>query len=271
MPAATATARVSDRDELDVWVIGEGTPIVLVHGFFFYSLLKPLAEELAKKGDYQAIWYQRRGYNGKPTEPVDIPEQARDVVKILDELEIRKAHIVGHSAGAAFTLALATEAPDRLSSVALFDFALANQVESGKMLKERAGPSIAKAKAGDVEGAATDWLELLGTSREVMERTLPGSWSAMVEDAPTVFQVDLPSLDKWTPDSARVKAIDVPVAYLGVSEIPPFRETGELLQRWLPELTVLDLSTDDHFFPATAAKETAAVIDGWIKDRGTAM
>ncbi len=270
IPAPTATVKVSDKDELDVWVVGEGAPVVLVHGFFFYNLLKPVAEELAEKGDYQATWYHRRGYNGKPTEPVDLPEQALDVVKILDELEIRKAHVVGHSAGAAFTLALAMQAPDRLSSVALFDFALANQVESGKMLQEQAGPTIAKAKSGDVEGAATDWLDLLGASREVMEQALPGSWSAMVQDAPTVFQVDLPVLAPWTPDPEKVKAIEVPVAHLGISEIPPFRETGELLQKWLPNLTVLEMSTHDHFFPVTATEETAAVIDNWIKSQGTA-
>lgn len=141
MPAPTATVKVSAKDELDVWVVGEGTPVVLVHGAFFWYLLKPLAEELAKKGDCQAIWYHRRGYNGKPTEPVDIPDQARDIVKILDELEISKAHAVGHSAGAAFTLEVAMQAPDRLLSAALFDFALANQVESGHMLKEASMPN----------------------------------------------------------------------------------------------------------------------------------
>ena len=261
------TTKGSDTNELDFWAVGEGTPVVLVHGFFFYNLLKPLAEELARLGDYQAIWFARRGYNGSQTDPVGLPEQARDIIKILDELKIPKAHVVGHSAGAAFTLALATQAADRLLSIALLDFALANQVESGYMLKENAGPTIAKAKTGDVEGAATDWLKLLGTSREVMEEALPGSWSAMVEDAPTVFSVDLPAIDRWTPTPAKVKAIEVPVAYLGISEIPPFRETGELLQTWLPRLTVLKLSTQDHFFPVTRTGETATVIDSWIQSQ----
>lgn len=270
MPAPTATVKVSDKDELDVWVVGEGTPVVLVHGLFFYNLLKPLAEELAEKGDYQAIWYHRRGYNENTTEPVELAENGRDVVKILDELEISKAHVVGHSSGANYALAMVTEAPDRVSSIALLDFMLANDVESGGMIKEFAATTIAKAMDGDPEGAAKEWLKLLGISREVMERALPGSWSTMLKDSPTVFKVDLPALDQWSPDPARVKAIQVPVAHLVTGSAPPAaHETGELLKTWLPKLTVLEISTDDHFFPVTATAETVAVIDNWIKSQDT--
>jgi pimeloyl-ACP methyl ester carboxylesterase len=270
VPAPTATVKVSDTDELDVWAVGEGTPVVLVHGAYFWYLLKPLAEELAKKGHCQAIWYARRGYNGKPTKPVDVPEQARDVVKILDQLEIRKAHVIGHSAGAVWTLALAMEAPDRPLSVALLDFMLPNQIESGKMIREAAGPLIAKVQAGDIEGAAEDQLSMLGVSHDFMDQILPGSWPAMVKDARTWFQFDLPALDQWTAGPEKVKAIEVPIANLRVSDAPPFRETNELMQKWIPDLTVLELSTDHHFFPVTATAETAAVLDSWVRGQGAA-
>lgn len=197
-------------------------------------LLKPVAEELAKKGDYQAIWYHRRGYNGKPTEPFDVSDQARDVVKILDELEIRKAHVVSHSAGANYTLELATLAPDRLSSAALLDFVLVNHVESGNILIEAMKPSLEKAQAGDLEGAAEAFLAAVGGIKELIEPVLPGSWSTMAKDAPTWFQLELPAFMAWKLDPANVRAIEVPVAYLTTSELAPFRETGELLQKWLP-------------------------------------
>jgi pimeloyl-ACP methyl ester carboxylesterase len=265
MPAPTATVQVSDKDELDVWVVGEGTPVVLVHGGLFYFFLKPLAEELAKKGDYQAIWYHRRGYRGKPTEPVDVREQARDVVKILDALEISKAHVVGHSAGVAFTLEVAMQAHDRVLSAALFDASVANLVPSFEVLKELFKPSIEKARAGDFEGGAAALLAALGSSKERLERALPGAWSAMLEDAPNWFQVDQPVLMKWEPDPAKVKAIEVPLAFMSVSGLPPIEETGELLKKWQPTLTMLEISTDDHFFPITEPAETAEVYDKWIK------
>lgn len=270
IPAPTATVKVSDEDELGVWAVGEGTPVVLVHGSLFWYLLKPLAEELAKKGDYQAIWYHRRGYNGKPTEPpVAVADQARDVVKILDELKISKAHVVGHSAGGTYTVELAMQAQDRLLSAVLLDWFFLNQIESGNIIREQMRPSIEKAQTGDFEGAAVDLLATLECTEELMDRTLPGSWSDMLEDAPTWFQVEAPAGPEWTPDRARVKAIEVPVALISVTELPPYRETAELLKKWLPNLTMLEISSDHHFFPVTATEETAAVIDNWITSQGT--
>lgn len=52
-PVPTKNVRVSDHDDLDVFVVGGGVPIVLVHGALVWSLLKPLAEELAAKGGYR--------------------------------------------------------------------------------------------------------------------------------------------------------------------------------------------------------------------------
>ncbi|MBW3584155.1 MAG: alpha/beta hydrolase, partial [Euryarchaeota archaeon] len=193
-PAPTLSVKVSDKDELDVWVVGEGVPVVLIHGAFFGSLLKPLAEQVAAQEGYQAIWYRRRGYNGKPTAPAPVPVQAQDVVKILDALGIDKAHVVGHSAGGVFALALAIEAPDRLLSAAFFDCIL-TQVPAAGMLADLAKPAIAKAQAGDFEGAAATFLAGLGVDQELMDERLPGSWSALTRDAPTWFQVDAPVIN----------------------------------------------------------------------------
>lgn len=268
--APTTTVKVSDRDELGVWVVGEGVPVVLIHGALIWSLLEPLARALAAKGDYQVVWYHRRGYNGKPTAPASVLDQARDVVKILDELEIDRAHVAGHSAGANYALALATLAQDRLLSAALLDFVLIGQVPSREMFTASLQPSLEKARTGDFEGAATTFLAALGATEELMEGALPGSWSAMLEDAPTWFQVELPASAGWTPEPAHVEAIEVPLAFLSANELPPFRETGELLQTWQPALTRLDITTDHHFFPITATEETAEVIDRWLKGRETA-
>lgn len=267
--APTATVKVSDTDELGVWVVGEGVPVVLVHGALVWSLLKPLAEELAEQGDYQVIWYHRRGYNGKPTEqPVEWADQARDVVKILDELNIEKAHVVGHSAGAAYVLKLATLAQDRLLSAVLLDLLLPDQVESGGLLKQAIMPSIGKAQSGDFKGAGAEFLTALGATEEMLERAVPGSWAAMAEDAPTWFQVELPASMRSKPDPVKVKAIEVPIAFMAVGELAIFRESGELLRKWLPDLTMLEIPADNHFYPITATEKTAAVLDRWIKSQG---
>lgn len=269
-PLPTATVKVSDKDELGVWVVGEGVPVVFVHGALVWSLLKPLAEELAAKGGYQVIWYHRRGYHGKPTEPAGIPEQARDVVKILDELGIGQAHVVSHSAGGLYALALATLAENRLLSVTLLDPLLINQISSGGMFMEVMKPMIEQAQAGDFARAAETMFAALGVTEDLLEPGLPGSWAAMAQDAPTFFRVDMPAAMQWAPTEAHVKEIGIPVAAVSTTAFPPFRETGELLQKWQPNLTMLEAPSDHHFFPNTATAATAAILDRWIESQDRA-
>ena len=113
MPEPTTRVKVSDKDQLDVWVAGEGEPVVLIHGAMTRDLLKPLMDELVKKDRYQVIHYARRGHggHGPPGETADIPGQAADVVAVLDALGVDKAHVAGHSFGAYIALELATQAP----------------------------------------------------------------------------------------------------------------------------------------------------------------
>lgn len=64
MPDPTTKVRVSAKDELDVWVTGEGDPVVLVHGGMARDLHKPLTDELVRTRGCQAIHYGRRGHGG---------------------------------------------------------------------------------------------------------------------------------------------------------------------------------------------------------------
>lgn len=270
MPDPTVIVRVTENDELDVWVLGEGPAVVLVHGALFFYLLKPVAEALAEKG-YQAIWYHRRGYNGKPTEPYQVEEQGQDIVKILDELKIEKAHVVGHSAGVPYALSVALDAPDRILSAALLDFMFAKFIKApaGAEGDPSQGPA-AKAQAGDFEGAAEAFLGPYKFDKETAEKVLPGSWAAMVKDAPTWFTRDLPVLMTYLPDQKKVSETKVPLAFLVVGDVAPVRETGKLLKEWQPNLSMLEIPTTNHFFPVTDTAASAALIDDWIKATGAA-
>ena len=157
---------------------------------------------------------------------------------------------------------LALQAPDRLLSAAMLDFTFSSpKTEPGTMIFKMAGPAIEKAQAGDFEGAAAAMLVPMGINKELIERELPGSWSAMAKDAQTWFTMDIPALGKWLPTPAKVEAIDVPLAFLSVGKGGPMHMTGQLLKKWRPNLTMLDSSATDHFFPITATAEGVAVIE----------
>ena len=101
---------------------GQGAPVVLIHGYtgtldrhwintgVFAGLVK----------DHRVIAFDCRGHgkSGKPVDPQAYGlEMAQDVIRLLDHLKIRRAHIVGFSMGAIVAGHLLTTNPDQFSSV----------------------------------------------------------------------------------------------------------------------------------------------------------
>src|SRR5262249_56189293 len=59
-------------------------------------------------------------------------ELARFVIRFLDAVEIRRAHLVGHSLGGAIAAQMALDHPDRVESLALIASAgLGDQIDTG--------------------------------------------------------------------------------------------------------------------------------------------
>lgn len=90
-------------------VIGQGSPILLIHGFF--SSLEDWKEfgyvERLQQ-DYQLILLdvRGRGASDKPHHPeaYSLPLLVDDIVLILDELHLQKSHFLGYSMGAGLVL-----------------------------------------------------------------------------------------------------------------------------------------------------------------------
>lgn len=103
---------------------GRGEVVVLLHGFAadgdmnwrFPGVVAALAE------NYRVIAVDQRGHgrSDKPHQPEAYgKEMVNDVVRILDELKIENAHVVGYSMGGFVTMKLMTEHPERVISAAL--------------------------------------------------------------------------------------------------------------------------------------------------------
>jgi pimeloyl-ACP methyl ester carboxylesterase len=96
-------------------VVGEGRPVLLLHGFPDSGRLwRHQAPVLAEAG-FRVIVPDLRGY-GRSSKPeavgaYSIPVLAGDVMAVLGDLGISKAHVVGHDWGAALAWALASFAP----------------------------------------------------------------------------------------------------------------------------------------------------------------
>jgi pimeloyl-ACP methyl ester carboxylesterase len=278
MPDPTTKVRVSDGDELDVWVIGEGTPIVFVHGAVMRDFLVPLADELTRRGDHQVIHYGRRGHGGRglPAEATDITGQMHDVLAILDALGIEKAHVAGHSFGGYIAMELATRAPARLLSALLLEPLFGQVVRSTdgqaimRAVAEVAMPAIFGQYAnGDRYGALSAFYEATSgvkNAREPVERALPkGARELAVTDLATFLQVDWPAMGAWMAAPVPLPGATTPILWIGSTDSgAAFTESRAHLQEQLPGMTAYTIADVGHYFPLLKPAETADAVADWL-------
>ena len=99
----------------------EGTPVLLLHGFpqdhREFDLILPRLHAAGLK----TIAYDQRGYDAG-ARPADVAayrlsEAAADALAVLDGLGLEKVHVIGHDWGAQVAWILASDKPDRVSSL----------------------------------------------------------------------------------------------------------------------------------------------------------
>jgi pimeloyl-ACP methyl ester carboxylesterase len=114
MPIGTATQYVRSG--------GQGPAVLLLHGFGDTGdMWQPLAEQLA--ADHRVVIPDLRGMglSSHPEGGYEKTAQARDLVSILDRLQIDRFTLVTHDIGNMVGYALAAQYPDRVTRWAVMD------------------------------------------------------------------------------------------------------------------------------------------------------
>ncbi len=100
---------------------GEGTPILLLHGWPDTSAVWDLvSDQLVQRGRRCIVPDQRGcGRSDKPrdTESYKVVELVSDIVAVLDQCDLARVHVVGHDWGANLAWALASFFPERVASL----------------------------------------------------------------------------------------------------------------------------------------------------------
>lgn len=123
--AALAQDRFFDAGGVRIRYVdhGAGLPVVLVHGFtanIERSWIETgVLPDLAR--DYRVIALDLRGHgrSDKPRDPRAYDELGLDVIRLLDHLDISRAHVVGYSLGGIIVAKLLTTHPQRFLSAVL--------------------------------------------------------------------------------------------------------------------------------------------------------
>lgn len=167
---------------------GSGPNIVLIHGLganlaFWYLTIFP---KLAK--NFNVTIYDLRGH-GKSEMPLSgytTAEMACDLCSLLDDLSIRRAHIVGHSFGASVALHFAVLFPYRVISLTLADGRI-RAIQPAQKLKDWPFWNRWKSALNDLGMLFGDEEELdFDLLESFAHRQLHGKKPLLLEDAPFI-------------------------------------------------------------------------------------
>ncbi|MDF0535644.1 alpha/beta fold hydrolase [Shewanella sp. A32] len=102
---------------------GSGVPVILIHGLFGDGdNLKALGHDL--ESNYRVLRVDCPNHGRSEHLPdMSYPAVAKMLIALLDQLQIEKAHIVGHSMGGKIAMATALLFPEKVLSVVAADIA----------------------------------------------------------------------------------------------------------------------------------------------------
>jgi pimeloyl-ACP methyl ester carboxylesterase len=228
--------------DLEYEAIGAGEPVLLISPVLADGFL-PLLAEPALADRYQLIRYHKRGWVGstRTPPPVGIADHADDAAALLDHLGVPRAHIAGHSSGAAVAVQLALDHPEHVNTLVLLELSLLS-VPSGEAFFAQAGPAFEAYAGGDHATAVAIFMSVVSglewtRCRALLEKSAPGAVAQAIADADTFFGIELPSLADWTFGAEQAAAIRQPVlSVLGSETQPLWVEVAEFLRSALPRV-----------------------------------
>jgi pimeloyl-ACP methyl ester carboxylesterase len=195
----TPTRVVRARADVAVWELGEGEPVLVLHGFPDAPIgMRGLAERLAAAG-FRAIVPALPGY--PPSGPVDdyrTSRVAEDMAAVLDALGIERAAVVGHDWGGLVACDMGAALPERTTRIAML------------AVPHPAGFAVRRRDAREQQSAAYAWI--LAFSSGAAELAADPGWLDQLHG------IWSPGLER--PEWPAVKAL---VAEPGV---------GEAIHRW---------------------------------------
>ena len=165
---------------------GKGTPLVLLHGYpldhHLWDQMIPLLEDT-----FDVIAPDLRGF-GESTIGGSSPtmeDYAADIAGLLDDLDLPKTAIVGHSMGGYVALAFARLYPERVSGLGLVSSQVLADPPDRKEGRYKSAADVSENGIGSVVAAMTPKFtpdeKLQAYARASMERQQPAAYIAALK------------------------------------------------------------------------------------------
>jgi pimeloyl-ACP methyl ester carboxylesterase len=267
-PAAqTADDRFFDSGGVKIHYVveGQGEPIILVHGFTGSIRRDWLGLGILSKlsKNYQVIALDHRGH-GKSEKVFDPAkygvEMAADVVRLMDHLKLKKAHVVGYSLGGLITEYLLVNHPDRWLTATIGGMGW--NKDDGPRLKLLALTADAL-ESGKGMGPLVERLTPVGTPKLTMEQIDRASQQSLLNNDPKALAACLRGIPQLAVTEEQLKANQVPALAI-IGEIDPLKSGVDEMEKVMSHLTVDVIQGADHGI-ALASPKFVECIDAFIR------
>jgi pimeloyl-ACP methyl ester carboxylesterase len=254
---------------LEASVRGSGEPVVFIQTALLADELVPIADRPELRDNYSTVVYHRRGYEGSSAVkgPGSIARDADDCVRLLAELGIERAHVIGLSYSGAIALQVAADSPECVRTVCVIEPPPVHVPSAPEFVAANEQFIEDHRRLGSAEALDRFLTRVIGPDwRRDAEQHLPGSGASIERDANTFFATDLPALLTWRFSREDARRIIQPVLYVGGTASGPwFAEVHDLILDWLPHAEDVLIPGADHSLATTHAPQVAQVIATFLQ------
>ncbi len=236
--------------------VGEGTPIVFVHGFSLDSRMwDPQVDYFAQTN--QVVTYDLRGFGRSPT-PAGAYSHQDDLYNLITHLNLPKFHIVGLSLGGEVALDYTLTYPDTVLSLTLADCSLggyASTVDWRVYAKEQ---GLEKAKENwlnhSVFATATTKPEVFSHLKKIVNDY--SGWHWLNSDPRT--KLSPPAID-------RLGEIKLPTQIiLGDLDLPYYHDIAKIMIDKIPNSKLHIIKDAGHMTNLENAVKFNEIVDSFI-------
>lgn len=246
LDARADTLRVAGGVPLHYELSGSGPPLVLIHGWTHDGRVWDL-QVPALERRYTVLRYDRRGWGRSGGNP-DVSRDPHDLDSLMAALDLRDAHVVGHSQGAGAALRFTLAHPGRVRSLVLYG-ARAPSGFDVPLTGEDALPDLpAFVREHGLDSLGAVLFERLGRGFDPGDPGLAIARRLWTDNARKAFEdPDPPSGATPRPSIDRLRDVQVPVLVLtGELELEPFRIAGDALAYVLPDARRVEIPGGGH-------------------------
>lgn len=259
---------MTDTVKLHYSETGRGLPVVLLHGFPLNGGLWR-AQQKSLSDRYRVLTPDLRGHGASPAPPgvYEMATLARDMLALLDSLQIEKAAILGHSMGGYAALAAWNLAPERFLALGLITSHAWADTDEGRQGRLMLAQKVAA--EGSQAAASAMMPRLFAPGRAEGDPVVEQVRQMILETSRAAIIGSLNGMAVRPDMAALLKTISVPVLILAgeIDQIIP-RSRSEEMAALLPNRTMAVIENAGHLPMLEQPAATTAAIRSFLEPIG---